>query len=129
MKKVLITLAAFSPLLALAQPQNAGKPDLGYISSLVNSLGDILNLLLPIVVTLALLFFFWGLALFILNADNEEARGKGRSIMVWGIVALFVIVAVWGLVGLLAQIFGVETGKSAPVPGVGTLDTDPLRNN
>jgi len=54
---------------------------------------------------LALLFFFWGVARFILNADNEEKRREGKSIMVWGIVALFVMLFVWQIVNILANTF------------------------
>ncbi len=121
MKRSLLagSIFALAPLFAFAQA------DLSYISGLVVSTQAILNLLIPLVVTIAIILFFWGLAVFILNAGDEEARAKGRSIMIWGIVALFVIVAVWGIVAVLANIFNVETGTSAPVPGVGEVDTTP----
>ena len=118
----LLALSAAIAAPAAVWAQNI-EPNTAYITGLVTQTSSILRLLLPLVVTLALLLFFWGLAMFILNADNEEARGKGRSMMVWGLVALFVIVAVWGLVGLLAQIFGVKKGGSVDIPGVQSPDT------
>ncbi|NBD74153.1 hypothetical protein GVX82_03900 [Patescibacteria group bacterium] len=79
----------------------------------------LLDILIGLVVTLALLFFFWGLAIFIFNAGDDDARKKGRAVMFWGIVALFVIVAVWGLVALLNQILlgGAEV-EDPGVPGI-----------
>lgn len=103
------------PTFALAQSAN-----LGYLSNMVGDTQSILNMLLPLVVTLALLFFFWGIMVFILNAGDPEGRSKGIHIMIWGIVALFVIVSIWGIVGLLGSIFGIQLGGSAPVPGVVT---------
>ena len=61
----------------------------------------------PILVSLALLFFFWGMANFILHAGNTEERKKGRDVMVWGLIALFVILSVAGLVAVLQMsVFG-----------------------
>jgi succinate dehydrogenase/fumarate reductase cytochrome b subunit len=119
MKIALFTALTFvlTPLLVSAQ----AAPNTGYITAIVTSAQAILNLLIPLVVTIALILFFWGLALFIMNAGDEEARKRGRAIMIWGVVALFVIVAVWGLVALLANIFNVETGAVQAVPGVGGI--------
>ena len=118
MKKTTLTSAAITFLVGVFPAVAAAQADLGYISGLVGDTQAILNLLLPLVVTLALLFFFWGIMVFILNAGDPEGRSKGIHIMVWGIVSLFVVVSIWGIVALLADIFGVEVGTSAPVPGV-----------
>ena len=121
--------AILAPIYVFAQPGAPGgggggggtsDVDLGFFDDLVSSVQGIVDLLIPLIVTLAVLFFFWGLAVFILNAGDEEARAKGRNIMVWGIIALFFIVAVWGIVRLLATIFGVDDAAgSVDVPTVG----------
>jgi len=96
-----------------------GNPDLGRLGSLLNQLYNILNdIILPGILVLALIFFMWGVAMFILGAGDPEKREQGKHIMIWGIVALFVIVAVWGIVFWLANLFGVSVGGTAPVPGV-----------
>jgi len=82
------------------------------IQTVIATVGNILNLLIPIVITLAVIYFFWGVAKYILNADNEEKKAEGRSIMIYGIIALFVIVSVWGLIGLLGNTFNVGQGGS-----------------
>lgn len=105
------------PMLALAQQQ--GQPTLSNFDTLLQSIGRVINGALPIIVTLALLFFFYGLARFILASGDEEARKNGKHIMIWGIVALFVMVSVWGLVAFLGQALGIGQGQSLPnVPGV-----------
>ena len=51
-------------------------------------------------VALALLFFFWGLAQFILKSGDAASHEEGKNKMVWGVIALFVMVSIWGIVGL-----------------------------
>ncbi len=53
--------------------------------------------LIPIAALLALLFFFYGLANFLRSGGEKDAE-KGRSLIIWGIVALFVLFSVWGII-------------------------------
>ncbi len=98
MKKILaILFALLLPSLVLAQA--------GTISGLIKSIVDILGLLVPLIFALALLYFFWGLGQFILNAGSEDGREKGKHVMLWGVIALFVMVSIWGIVGILDDTF------------------------
>jgi hypothetical protein len=119
MKKLVASVLGFAlPAIALAQT----TPTLGNFSQLLLSIGTIINTALPIIVALALLFFFYGLAKFILASGDEEARKQGKHIMIWGIVALFVMVSVWGLVAFLGQALGIQQGQSLPnVPRVNNV--------
>jgi hypothetical protein len=112
MKKFIVGALAVAPVLASAQ-------QLGNIETLLRSIGRLIDIALPIVVALGLLAFFYGLAKFIFNADNDEARKSARAIMIWGIVALFVMVSVWGLVRFIGSAFGIQQGQSSgTVPSV-----------
>ena len=102
-----------TPFIAFAQA--------GTVQQLIGIVGGIIALAIPVVISLALLYFFWGLAKFILHADDENEREKGKKIMVWGIVALFVIVTVWGIIAVLQNTFigpGGITGCAVSVFGV-----------
>ena len=55
---------------------------------------------------LAFLAFFWGIAMFLFNAGDDEKRKKGMSIMIWSIVAIFVMTAIWGIVAVLSNTLG-----------------------
>ena len=85
------------------------------VMSILDRVQQILNIIIPIVMTLALLYFFMGLAKYITGTGDEEARKAGREMMVYGIIALFVMAAVWGLVGVVGRTFGVQVGGGAPV--------------
>ena len=99
MKKVIIAALAFAPAIASAQ-------SLGNLSTLLTSVGNLVELALPIVVAIALLVFFWGLVKFIFA--GAEAKDEGKTLMIWGIVALFVMVSVWGLVRFIGSALGIN---------------------
>ena len=79
------------------QPQN--------IQQLIGILVALMAKLVPILMGLALLGFFWGVVQFLTNPDNEDKREQGKWFMVWGVIALFVMVSVWGLVRLVGRTF------------------------
>lgn|SRR3989344_998073 len=113
MKKLIIPSAiALVPVFAFAQ-------DLSNVRRLLESIGDLVNLALPIVVGIALLGFFWGLAQFIFAQGDIEKKTDAKKTMIWGIVALFVMVSVWGLVRFIGSAVGVDQDRtSETVPTV-----------
>jgi len=61
--------------------------------------------IVPVFFVLAVFLFLWGLAVFILNAGNEEKRSEGKKRMMWGIIAIFVIFSIWAIVKILQLTF------------------------
>lgn len=92
------------------------------LDTALTNIQSLVSKLIPIAVAFAVLFFFWGLAKYILNAGDEEKKKEGRSIMIWGIIALFIMVSIWGLISVFAQTLGVTEGQNLKVPSV-TLPT------
>ena len=88
-----------------------------FITQVVNPIKQILGLALPILFVLAILYFVWGLAKYILAAGDDGSKAEGRNIMTWGVIALFVMVSVWGLVAILANTFDIRTNEPSPVKG------------
>ncbi|MBI5045840.1 MAG: hypothetical protein HZC14_02460 [Candidatus Niyogibacteria bacterium] len=68
---------------------------------------NILNSAIPVLLTLATVVFLWGVIQFIYNADNEKKRKDGRAFIIYGLIGLFVIVSMWGLVGVLLSTFSI----------------------
>jgi hypothetical protein len=56
------------------------------------------------------------LIIYIWNAGDEGKRKEGRGIMIWGVVALFVMVSIWGLVNFIGDAFGIEESPDVPTP-------------
>lgn len=70
--------------------------------------------LIPLVFAVATVFFVWGaVKFFIINADEEAKREQGKQFMIWSIIALAVMLSVWGLVGILGSTFGID-GSALP---------------
>lgn len=110
MKKIIVFGLVFAPFLSFAQ--------LTEITDFTVSIGGIIDLLTPIVFALALLFFFWGLAQFILASGDPEKAAEGRSKMIWGVVALFVMATVFGLIRFIRTELGISDEKTIDVPSV-----------
>lgn len=79
---------------------------------------SILDIIIPIVLTIAVIYFFWGVGKYMLSTGDAEKQEEARGIMIYGIIGLFVMVSVWGLVQVLANTFGVQQGGSVTIPGV-----------
>jgi len=60
---------------------------------------------ISILITAALAGFLWGIAKMVLKADDANAREEGRKAMVFGIFALFALIAVWGIVLAVRRTF------------------------
>ncbi len=54
------------------------------------------------------MIFVYGVMKYIANGADEAKREEGRKFMLWGIIAFFVMISVWGLVGILRDTFGVH---------------------
>lgn len=65
--------------------------------------------LIPGLIGLALVFFLIGVVKFVASGDNEEKRTSGRNMMIFGIIVLFVMVSVWGLVSIIYKSFFSDT--------------------
>jgi hypothetical protein len=64
--------------------------------------------IVPFIFAVALVVFIWGVFRFMLSPSSEE-REEGRKFMLWGIIALAVMMSVWGLVAVLGGTFGVKS--------------------
>ena len=122
MKKKLITLSGFVlgfiPLVALAQTSTGcANVLLGTIQSIICRIGNILDTLIPILVVLGVVYFIWGVITYVIAGD-EESKKKGREKMIYGIIGLVVIVALWGLVGIVTNTFDLTGSANISIPTV-----------
>lgn len=109
---VLIGLLAFLPkaeaAFTIGCSANAGTG----IKGILEWGGCILSeAVVPIVITLGMIGFIWGIIQYYLNPENEEKRKKGKSFIVGGLIALFVIVSMWGIVGIFVTTFGTNVSS------------------
>lgn len=68
---------------------------------------EIINPLILLLFAAAVVYFVFGVMKFIQNQDNEEAQSEGKQHMVWGIIGIFLMVAVYGILGFITTTLGV----------------------
>ncbi len=64
--------------------------------------------LIPLIFALAFLFFLWGVFKF-MRASDVKAKQEGQKIIWLGLIGLFVMVSVWGIIKILGTTLGIES--------------------
>lgn len=72
--------------------------------------------IVPLLFSLATVGFIWGVIQYYLNPENEEKRKKGKSFIIGGLIALFVMVSMWGIVKIFTGTFQL-TNTIPQLPG------------
>ncbi len=84
------------PLAASAQ----GAPQT--LSELATIVVKLISAATVVLVALAIVVYFWGI-FYNMSNFTEGNREQMRAYFFWGIVALFVMVSIWGILSLLSQ--------------------------
>ncbi|MEK7132525.1 MAG: hypothetical protein AAB830_00580 [Patescibacteria group bacterium] len=109
-------ITGFSALasLSLFLPALAGAVTLFDTLSVFSLL---LNGLISVFIVLAVVAFFWGLIKYLFSTGGEaKEKGDAAKLMIWGVIILFVMVSIWGIIRLLQSTFQV-TNTTAIAPG------------
>ncbi|MFH0846300.1 MAG: hypothetical protein V1851_02815 [Patescibacteria group bacterium] len=69
------------------------------VMNLITDAKALVSALFPLVASCAVLFFIYALTMYMLKAGDEQA--EARQQMLWGVIILFVMISVWGLVAIL----------------------------
>lgn len=115
--RALASLAVFMPALALAQ--NFGTN--GFFG-LLDGANAVISRLIPFIIALTVLVFFWGVFQYARSSESEK-RKEAQGYMLWGIVSLFIMLSVWGLVNILIRTFGLNN-NIPPLPVIPTTFTN-----
>ncbi|MBC7836949.1 hypothetical protein H7X87_04215 [Acetobacteraceae bacterium] len=73
------------------------------ISSIVASFVDVINLAVEVLSIIALLLFFVGMIRFIYRQSDPHGKQKDKEVMIWGLVALFVLTSIWGILRIMKE--------------------------
>lgn len=90
------------------------------LRGLVSVLIGFINIVIPVVSSMALAFFLWGAARFIYRSGDSEGHGHDRDMLTWGLVALFVLFSLWGIIAFLQNAFlGAPASSITPAAHTG----------
>jgi len=101
MKKFLTSLAVFSlPLTSRAQNEIVNSNLGDFIRDIQGFINEIL---IPLIFTLSLLGFLFGVyRYFITGKASETDREEGKKYMIWAVIGFVIMVSIWGIVALFA---------------------------
>ena len=68
----------------------------------------IINPLISLMFAAAIIVFAWGVVRFISSTESDEKREEGKRTMLWGIIGLFIMLTVYGIITVLLRTFGIE---------------------
>ena len=88
-----------------ALPLTTYASNLGQVTDIANRL---VGRVFYLIMALATIAFLWGIVKYLFGGDDKKQREESKKFMLWGIVGLTVMVSVWSLVAILANIFGMH---------------------
>ena len=83
--------------------------------------------IVPIIFGLALVYFFWGTGQFILHAADAKTRDEGKKKMIWGVIALFVMFSIYGILNWIGVTVGITPG-GGDIQNLNPFDTTTTAN-
>ncbi len=107
MKKLIGLTISLAPSLAFAQ-------QITDINSATTKFTNLGNTFVTILISISVIYIIWSVVRYLI-AGGEDDRKKGRDAIIWGVVGLFVILSIWGLVNILRRSFTTDT--NAPSQG------------
>lgn len=54
----------------------------------------------------AIVYFIYGVYSYVRNSGDSEARTDGANHILWSTIGLFIMVSVWGIIGILQSTVG-----------------------
>ena len=85
-------------------------------------ISTILNPLVVLLVGVAILVLTWGIVKYIASGADATKRKEGGELVAYGVFGIFIMLSIWGLVGLLTNTF-FGTGGPAKNPPIPTITT------
>ncbi|HRH22612.1 MAG TPA: hypothetical protein PLB51_01300 [Candidatus Paceibacterota bacterium] len=98
---------------AQTAPQLSGCRSIQNVDGLVSCALSTLKVVIYFLFSFAFIYTLYGAFRFI--GAEGDSRDKWRDVIVYGIIGLFVMTSIWGLVGILDGTFGLsDTGPIKP---------------
>lgn len=73
------------------------------LASLVNQFVDLINLAIPVIIGVGIILFLYTVVHYIAKAGDAQGKNAERTAMLWGLVALFVLFSIWGIINIFRQ--------------------------
>jgi succinate dehydrogenase/fumarate reductase cytochrome b subunit len=91
---------------AYAASSNTATSNTVFNSYLNKIITNIVQPIIYLLMAAAVVYFAYGMVVFIKNADNQEKRKEGYDHMIWGIIGIFIMVSAKGIINLILSTMG-----------------------
>ncbi len=68
----------------------------------------IIDPLILLIFSVGFVVFLWGLVEFMRNVESESSRETGKQHMLWGLVGMFIMIAVQGIIAIALDTFDIN---------------------
>jgi hypothetical protein len=114
MKRAFSLLAlAGLPLVSYAQSLN-----LSPVQKIISAIATLVGTLVPVLVTLGLVVFLWGLVRYLWGGGSKPDIANAKKLMMWGLVTLFVMISVWGIIDLMQRSLDIDKNATGRAPQI-----------
>lgn len=110
----MLAAGSLVPLAAFAQVTGTGNAFVEFLGRIGNFLNDIIVFLFLV----ATVIFLFGVVRYITAGGEEETIKEARSMILYGIIGLAIMVALWAFVNVGIDFF-FNTGTPIRIPGPG----------
>lgn len=93
------------------------------LTTIVDRLVDlIINPIILLVFSIGFLWFMWGLVAVLWNLKSGEVTQESKDRIIWGIVGMFIMVTVWGIISLVTNTFGIDQRTATDTSKAGSFN-------
>jgi TRAP-type C4-dicarboxylate transport system permease small subunit len=92
------------------------KPALDFLHKVIE---HIINPIIILLFAVAIVVFLYGVFEYAKNADNQESRATGSRHILFGLIGLFIMVSVFGIINIIVNTIGAnpeESGINEVIP-------------
>lgn len=110
------SLLALLPVLTFAQVSGSVSFGGSYFEQIAETFKSVVGTLLPAFIGLAIIGFAYGLFVYLWGGAQDKEKGK--SIMIWGALAVIILLSIYGLANLFQSITGATDTTSSGAPTI-----------
>lgn len=102
-KKIILLGVGAAPFLAFAQ---------GSVKTLLEKVVDQISILPGLIIGLTIIYFLWNVFEYIQAGGDPKKSADVVKMITYSLIAIFVMVSVWGLVRVIGNTFGIREGTT-----------------
>ncbi len=97
---------------------NTNGEQITTLHGLITLFYAIINTVVPFLIGLGVFVIIYGVFAYLSHAGEEEKRTEARQFVLWGVIGVFIMVSIWGLINILVNTFDFKRTAPTTIPSV-----------